>query len=240
MLKSSTKKAVNIVYCLFCFLALCTGEQVTHYKEKNVQLSLQPETPLCERASEYWSESKKSDPVFVAETTYEFEKKPDSMERVSRIMRAFSTMQGITYYSNLKKKNCVLYPQCYTISNPSSKKAVSDDASKGSIDGKTLYFYQEDNSFGASVYKADYTQTENEIMLHMENQQAMSFGLIKAVKPENLFMTLVVSEQYDKMVLYILVQADVVSIPLIDSYVVNSFNARLDAISAWFRTEYEK
>lgn len=239
MIRHSERKAINVVYCLFCFLTLCSGEQVTHYKEKNVALSLQPDTPLSQKADDFWYADKDEDPVFIAEAAFEFEKKENAMESVSRIMRAFSTMQGITYYSNLKGKTQVLYPKCYTVSGPSSKTAIPDDE-EGSADGKTLYFFQEDNSFGSSVYEATYTQTENEIMLHMENLNPLTFSFIKAVKPGNLYMTLVVSEQYDTMKLYILVQADVVSFPLIDSYVTRSFNARLDSISKWFMGEYEK
>lgn len=239
MLKKLSKKAINIVYCLFCFLTLCVGEQVTHYKEKNVTLALQPETTLAQKADDAWNAEKGKEPVFIAEAVFEFEKTENALEKVSRIMRSFSTMQGITYYSNLKKKTQVLYPKCYTVADATSKTAIPDNTS-GSADGKTLYFFQEDNSFGSSVYEATYTETENEIMLQMKNIQALSFSFIKAVKPENLYMTLVVSEQYDTMKLYILVQADVVSFPLIDSYVVKSFNSRLDSISEWFMGEYEK
>lgn len=218
---------------------LCVGEQITHYGEKNVSLTLQPDTPLAKSADKLWKTEKGTEPVFIAEATFEFEKTDNGMEKVSRIMRSFSTMQGIQYYSNLKKKVQVLYPRCYTVANATSKTAIPDDIT-GPVNGKTLYFFQEDNSLGSSVYKAVYTQSGNEIMLQMKNMQALSTGLVKAVKPEGLYMTLVVSEQYDTMKLYILVQADVVSLPLIEDYVTQSFTARLDAISTWFRTEYEK
>lgn len=218
---------------------LCFGEQITHYNEKNVSLTMQPDAPLAKTADRLWKTEKGTEPVFIAEAAFEFDKTDNAMEKVSRIMRSFSTMQGITYYSNLKKKTQVLYPKCYTVANATSKTAIPDDTA-GSANGKTLYFYQEDNSLGSSVYKAMYSQSGNEIMLQMKNMQALSAGLVKAVKPESLYMTLVVSEQYDTMKLYILVQADVVSLPLIEDYVTQSFTARLDAISAWFRTEYEK
>lgn len=240
MLIQRTKKAINIVYCLFCFLALCFGEQITHYNEKNVKLSLQTKgSSLSQTAAETWNKEKGKEPVFIAEASFDFPKKADAMEKVSRIMRSFSSMQGITYYSNLKNKVEILYPECYTVSGPTSKKAIPDDTT-GSLNGKTLYFFQEDNSLGSSVYQAAYIQTENEIRLQMKNLQALSMGIIKAVKPENLYMTLVVTEQYDTMKLYILVQADVISLPLIEEYVTKSFTARLDAISAWFLREYEK
>lgn len=240
MLRHYTKKAVNIVYCLFCFLAFCFGEQITHYNEKNVTLSLQPKnSTLSMSAPDYWNREKGTEPVFVAEGYEEFPKVDNAMEKLSRIMRSFSTLQGITYYSNTKKKTEVLYPKCYTVNGPESKTAIPDDSS-GTLNGKTLYFFQEDNSLGSSVYKATYTQTEHEIRLQMKNLQALQIGIIKSVKPENLYMTLVVSEQYDTIRLYILVQADVVSLPLIEEYVSKSFTSRLDAISAWFRTEYEK
>ncbi len=240
---NQTKKvlAVSLGF-LLCTLAFSQTAQRLLYKEPGAKPALAPATELGTDCWDGWYATHSHDPVFLAEALYTVQKKPGTegtsqIDVISRIGRSFSTMQGLEYYSNTRKKMAVLYDECYTVSSPSDRSRTADRTG-GSADGKTIYYIQKDKSFGRALYGATYRQTETELCFSSKNIDPLSFTVFKAVKPEDLYLTLLITEQEDSFTVYILAQADFASIPMIDQFLEKSFMARLDAVYTWFKESY--
>lgn len=240
---SNSRKALALCLgFLFSTFAFSQTSQRLLYKEADAKPQLYPETTVGSDCWNAWYENHTTDPIFLAEAVYTIPKKPGTegtsqINEISRIGRSFSTMQGLEYYSNTRKKMAVLYDECYTVSDLQSRKRVADQTS-GSAGGKTVFYIQKDKSFGRALYAARYTQTEDELCFTSVNQDPLSFSVFKAVKPQDLYLTVLITEHDDYFSVYILAQADFASIPLIDEFLEKSFMARLDAVYTWFKESY--
>lgn len=241
MIRTKKVLALSLGF-LLCTLAFSQTSQRLLYKEPGAKPQLAPDTELGADCWKGWYSNHSNDPVFLAEAVYTVQKKPGTegisqIDVISRIGRQFSTMEGIEYYSNTRKKMAVLYDECYTVTGPNNRGRIAD-RTEGSADGKTIYYIQKDKSFGRALYGATYRQTETELCFSSKNMDALSFTMFKAVKPEDLYLNLLITEQDDSFTVYILAQADFASIPMIDQFLEKSFMARLDAVYTWFKESY--
>jgi hypothetical protein len=221
----------------------------TFNNQENVQLTLTPATPLAGQAVTQWKKDNTENPVFVVENLYMLKKatlaanrsapgKADtSLAVVSRVIRSISKMQGMQYYSNSDKKWETLYHQSYLIDSVKAKNRIADKTS-GSADGLTLYCLQEDNSFGTCIYRLNYSESPQEVSVCFTNEEPLKYGPIKAVKPHNLKINLVVIDNGDYYLVYMLVQAKYMSFPFLEGRLNRSFNARIDAIYKWFTFQF--
>ncbi|MCQ2575403.1 MAG: hypothetical protein MJ162_01590 [Treponema sp.] len=156
---------------------------------------------------------------------------------VSKVVRSFSKMQGMKYYSTTHKKEKVLYDRAYTINSVSDKKAVSDKTD-GSSDGLTLYCLQNDASFGETVYRLNYCESENSLYVVFENQSTMGLSFIKAIEPSNLKIHISVTDCGDYLLLYLATDANCVKFPGMKNKVKDSLNSRMDAVYKWFIRQF--
>ena len=209
--------------------------QANEFKPTDVNLSLLPKTQLAKRIDELWASSEEI-PSLVGENIYLIDKGNIDLDRTSVILRSVSKMQGMQYYSNGEKKWTTLYHDAYCVSGPSEKTKVPDNTT-GSADGVVQYCLLNDNSLGKTNYKVSYFQTENEISMQLENTTAVTYGPIKAVKPENLHINLVMTICDDFIVVYMNVKANFLSLGFLEKRMQRSLLARLDAIFNWFSEE---
>jgi len=230
-----------IFCCLFFDLSLWAekiGENLL-YKEDVMNPTLMPESIISDEVTNFWKKNYNKNPVFVSEMLYEIPSNGLDIKEISKILRAFSTMEGIEYYSNSNKKNEVLYKSCYSISDPIKKTKIPDNKDENAA-GLKLYMFQEDNSFGKTPYEVTYWQTETEVAMNAVNVGPLFVKFIKAVKPNNLCFTLYVKESDEKILLYILAQADFASVPLLENKIKDSFSARVEALFDWFIGQYNE
>lgn len=160
-----------------------------------------------------------------------------NIEDVSRVLRSFSTMQGITYYSNSRKKYRVLYDKAYTIAGPGEKTAVPDK-NTGNADGKELYCLLNDASFGITRYKLKYNQKENEIYTAFTTTDAFGYGPVTGIEAGDLKINILVIDCGDSFLLYLAPDANCKNIPGIDKKVNDSLIARMDSIYKWFINQF--
>ena len=145
-------------------------------------------------------------------------------------------MKGTEYYSNRHKKWETLYHEAYLVKSPDEKVKIPDDTN-GSAEGKTLYCMQDDNSFGECYYKLEYHERANEVSVCFENFEPLKFGPITAAKAHNVKINLVVVDEGDYFLVYLMVQAYYPRIALLENKMIDSFNARVDSIYKWFVKE---
>lgn len=209
--------------------------------KQKVELSLLPDTELSGISVNQWNSSEK--PRLVSEKLFYLEKdtlgENPSVEKVSKVMRSISTMKGTEYYSNRHKKWETLYHDAYLVKSPEKKVRVPDDT-EGSAEGKVLYCMQDDNSFGKCYYCLQYHERENEVSVCFDNFESLKFGFITAAKKHNVKINLVVIDEGDHFLVYLIVQAYYPNISFLEDKMIDSFNARVDSIYKWFVGQMRK
>lgn len=219
-----------------------TGRIYHRISESDSGINLLPETAFSEETKNYVFGTDYEKAGFAAESLY-YVKKADlsagdtSIEKVSQIMRSISKMKGMEYYSNTRKRWDTLYLDSYRIENPYSTLALEDDL-EGSSDGKILYAYQEEHSFGKGVYKIQYSENSKVVLMKMENVTTLAYGIIKAVKPGNLKIAVNVIDDGDGYFVYIGMCADFIQMSILEKKMNKSFQARLDAIFKWITLQF--
>ena len=148
-------------------------------------------------------------------------------------------MEGIEYYSNSRKKYDILYNKCYTISDLDSLKKIPDNQAENA-NGLKLYVFQNDNSFGETPYEVNFWQTDSEVGMNFVNKGPLYVKFVKAVKEENLCLTLYTREENDKLLVYILAQADFAAVPFVQTKIRDSLTARIEALFNWFEGRYNE
>ena len=224
---------------MFSFLA---GEKIGErivYKESDMSPSLVPISEISQEVVNYWKDTYDKKPVFVAEILYEIPSSNVDMKEVSKILRSFSTMEGIEYYSNSRGKYDILYDACYTISDLDSLKKIPDNQEEDA-NGLKLYMFQNDNSFGETPYEVTFWQTDSEVGMNFVNKGSLYVKFVKAVKEENLCLTLYTKKENDKLLVYILAQADFAAVPFVQTKIRDSLTARIEALFNWFEGRYNE
>lgn len=225
-----------------------SGEQQNVFlNDEEINLSLVPKTELSSQALNHWNNSDK--PRLTTEKLFYLNKKnlktgesvsedysSLSIEKVSKVIRSISTMKGTEYYSNRHKKWETLYHDAYLVKSPEERVIIPDDT-QGSADGKTLYCMQDDNSFGKCWYELTYRQRENEVSVCFDNFEPLKFGFITAAKAHNVKINLVVVDEGEYFLVYLMVQANYPRISMLEEKMLDSFNARVDSIYKWFVKE---
>ena len=99
---------------------------------------------------------------------------------VAHVVRSISKMQGMKYYSNTKKKECVLYKKTYMIAGPDDRTRI-EDQNTGNADGQVSYCLQDDNSFGVNTYKLSCFQKDDTLLCNFSILDKMGIGPFKAI-----------------------------------------------------------
>lgn len=213
--------------------------RVQYFKESGRDFTLYPQTELGSLLTKTWTETK--DPVFVAESLFLIEKPEGSNQLdtalISRIMRSVSSMEGIEYYSNSEKKMKTLYSQSYTIDNLEDKNRIPDNVD-GSAENLSVYAFQEDGSFGDNYYQIDYRQRENEVSMVIRLMEPLKYGLVTAVKANNLVFNIDVLDKGSYLVMYVGAKVKFPAISLLENKLNKSFGSRITALHNWFKSSY--
>lgn len=160
-----------------------------------------------------------------------------SINAVSRIFRSVSKMEGMKYYSISDKKTDVLYKRAYTFGSPEYRDPIPDQTT-GNADGKVLYAYQHDKSFGDCYYKLSYFQNENELAAVFTTIDDMRIAGMNAVKKEQVKFNIIVMDCGDSYLVYIMLDGDCMWFPFIRERLTNSFRSRINAIYDWFIEQF--
>lgn len=223
---------------------LKTGRiQRSFYGESNVKLELCPSTDLCRSAASAWN--KQNEPVFIVESLYLLKKTQVGVQaggeigKISSVLRNLSTMQGIQYYSNSRKRWETLYTEVYTVNNPDERTKIADPTDK-KADGLVSYVYQKDRSLSGCVYKFSYFEQAAQTSFRAENTEKIIYKGFNILKPEAMLLCLNAVETEEHIVFYITVRADAAKIPLVSERLAKSYGSRADAIYNWCVSKYSE
>lgn len=216
--------------------------------QEKVELTLTPDTEYSKLAAASWTSKKK--PRLVSENLFyitkeelknkssDAQKADTTLSNVSKIMRSISKMKGMKYYSNTRKKWETLYHQAYVCKSVKEKKVKLADVTEGSADGLNLYCFLEDNSFGKSVYTVNYKEKADELSFQMSNAESWSYAFVTALEPKDLIINMVVVDNGDSFIIYMVLQADHTSVPFLGEKIQKSLASRIDAIYNWFTLQF--
>jgi hypothetical protein len=182
-------------------------------------------------------------PGMVVETVFMLPRKAPSdaaakkMELASiyGLMRSFSTMKGIEYYSASRKAMRMLYEESYRIGDETGRSPLPDPPapSAGSIPAtETILVYQKDLSFGANVYRFSFRSLPDGLLVQTVNLTWMSYGIIPLVAPERFRSHLLLIPADDAIIFYSVSEAD--SPALVRAKLEASLSNRAEALFRWF------
>ena len=160
-----------------------------------------------------------------------------TIDDVSVVVRSVSKMQGMTYYSSTKNKECVLYDKAYMIAGP-GKKTKIEDQNTGNADGQVSYCLQDDNSFGVNTYKLSYFQKDDSLLCRFEILDKMGLGPFNAIYPGKMVINILVTDCGDDLLLYLNTDLDSIKFPGIKGQITDSMSSRMDAVYKWFITQF--
>lgn len=208
--------------------------QRSFYGKKNVKLELFPDTQAGRDTAANWDGKK--EPVFIVESLYLIpvtdEKTTADINDISLVLRSFSKMTGMRYYSNSRKRYETLYTDVHCVNNPEEKKSVPDPLDV-SADALVSYVYQKDRSLSGCVYRFSFFQTQNEIGVSAVNTEEVQYKGFSILKPEHLVLNVHAVQTKEGIVFCILVRADAAKIPLVSEKLAKSYGSRADAIYEW-------
>ena len=160
-----------------------------------------------------------------------------TLDEIGKVIRSVSKMQGMTYYSSTKKKECVLYDKAYMIKGPGNKTKVPDQ-NTGNADGQVSYCLQDDNSFGVNTYKLSYFQKNDSLLCRFDILDKMGLGPFNAIYPGKMVINILVIDCGDDLLLYLNTDLDSIKIPGIKGQITDSMSTRMDAVYKWFITQF--
>ena len=208
------------------------GNLIFTHEDGSGKLNLLPESQYAEQIKNNLVEKQDKHFYFTYEALY-FIKKDITVQRASEIARTISKLQGIKYYSNTRKKEVVLYKKAFLIEDENSTTAVKDD-NTGNADGVVLYCLLDDNSFGQTRYRLDYSQSEDELLTVFTNKDEIGLGPIKVIQSDNLVINLLIEPCEEGVVVYLCADLDSKKVPGGREKITETMSTRVEAISKWF------
>jgi len=147
---------------------------------------------------------------------------------------SISTMEGIDYYSQTRKKYRTLYTSSHVITDKTDTNQVPDPVINILENSKQIYIEQTDTTFGKNIYKTTYRTDGNLIWLEMTNETPMKYSLIRMVDKENISINLLVKKTDTGIIFYGITSAKTFSFLGIEKKKKESFYNRIKALYNWF------
>lgn len=202
-------------------------------------------TELGKECTKFWGKTERTkDPVFYFEALFLTKKEPSTEEGtniadISKRVRSLSSLEGLEYYSNTKKKMRVLYEESYSVISPEDRTRIEDPVNEDA-NGQVIYSLQKDSTFGKFLYQYSYLQNKNEMLINITNIDSLSLLGVKIIKPENMVSTILVYDTGDYYVTYALVEVDIMSVSIIENKMKKSFEARTEALFTWLLSVFSE
>ncbi|MGQ9842388.1 MAG: DUF6675 family protein [Spirochaetota bacterium] len=154
--------------------------------------------------------------------------------RIINILHSVSSMEGIQYYSQTRKKLRILFHKSHIIQYPSFN-PLHDPVIKHLQKTYSFYTLQEDKTFGKVTYQYSIFQLPEFILLKTVNVNKITYAMIPLVDKRKFKFFLFIINKGEDIALYCLYSIDVIgdiALPL--QKVKDSLFHRSDAIITWF------
>ncbi len=195
--------------------------------------------PDCEYKNQILNDRvAKTNVPFVGEQLYVVRKNGNfDIKEAARIFTSVSEMKGMEYYSTTRKKYAELYKTAGFVKSLEEPEFVND-YKLSECDRKTFYALLDDKSFGKNIYRLDYRQNENTLFVRLSNADPMGIGSIKAVRPYNMVMNILLVDEGDQLEIYLGTDVNMKKIPGMKKQISDSLVSRMDAIYKWLLEKF--
>ena len=150
---------------------------------------------------------------------------------------SISTMEGIDYYSQTRKKYKTLYTSSHVITDKTIGKELPDPIISKLEKFKQIYIEQTDTTFGKNIYKTTYRTDGNTIWLEMTNETPMKYSFIRMVEKEDISINLLIKKTDKGIIFYGITSAKTFSFLGIEKKNKESFYNRMKALYTWFEIQ---
>ena len=157
-----------------------------------------------------------------------------SLLDIYNTLLSISTMKGIDYYSQTRKKYRTLYTNSHVIADKTNTKQIPDPKISTLENLKQIYIEQTDTTFGKNIYKTTYRTDGNLIWLEMTNETPMKYAIIRMVDKENIAINLLIKKTDTGIIFYGITSAKTFSFLGIEKKNKESFYNRMKALYTWF------
>lgn len=207
------------------------------YDQKNAAPRFTPPFVVPQTFAAGWD---KENPLFLIEALYLRKKEVGSeknIERISRVVRSISKLEGLQYYSSSRKKMRTLYETSYIIADPQHEDPLPDPLDNPAPDF-SVYVLQKDLTFDKNIYRYRFCTDADSAGFMSTNVNTLKYSLFKAIEPGELQVSVAVTDLGDYLLIHALTRAQFTAPSILRERVQNSFMTRGEAVYNWFVTQY--
>ncbi len=157
------------------------------------------------------------------------------------LMRSFSTLRGIKYFSHSQQSMQTLYVDAYRVSAVEGGTRIEDPdpPSPGQIPATERFdVFLQDQRFGKNVYRYDFTNFADGILVESTNETQMTYLIFPVFAPGKLKMRLLLVPANDGIIFY--VESGAGAPGFLRSRIGESFQNRAAALFGWFRDRFKE
>lgn len=210
---------------------------LSRYNSEDMTPVLVPPFPVAKHCAAAWNKEK---PSYSMEMLYLYKKEHSEkdVKKISQILRSVSKLEGLEYYSSSRKKMRTLYQKSYMIDDPKTKNMLDDPLDTTEMDF-SAYVLQQDPSFGENIYHCRFLSDGDSSGFMSLNTGTLKYSIFKAVSPENLLISVTVTDMGDVLLVHCITRARFASLGMFKNRIQNSFHTRVEAVYNWFIRQYE-
>ena len=208
------------------------------YNKERAVPQLAPLFAVPQTFAEGWN---KGNPTFLIEALYLHKKTQGGakdINKISRILRSVSKLEGLQYYSSSRKKKRTLYEVSYAIDDLKTEERVADPIDNPSADF-SVYVLQKDLTFDKNIYRYRFCADADSAGFISTNVGVLKYSVFKAIEPENLEASISVTDFGEYLLIHLLTRADFTAPSVFRERVHNSFRTRGEAVYGWFIAQCE-
>jgi len=165
---------------------------------------------------------------------------PQELLAIYNQLHAISSLSGIDYYSDSRKRMHTFFYKAYVIENSVKKVKVNDKKAVTIQAADTLYAFMDDSSFGKYTGEVQYTFPGDHFTMKITNLVPIYYLLIPVVEPGNLKMYLAVYPHQDTILFYGFTCVNTPDAFNLAESRSASFYNRIKAMVAWFTANIKK
>lgn len=202
-------------------------------KEKTILLKLLPQH---EEAQRIQTSIQQEQPDFAIEALM-FYKSKIAMPKLFTILHSAGSMQGITYFSNSKKKVRVLYEESWIINNPHDKKKLPDPVFTEVPAKTTFWMWQKDATLGGIAYFVTLQSGNNWISSRASNSTTVLYSFVPIIQEERLNIRYLALHTDEGILFYAVMSVKPLLFPGITDRYISSLQNRITAVSVWLEQQ---
>lgn len=154
------------------------------------------------------------------------------------IFNSISTLEGIEYWSNSRKKMRVLFKESWLIDGVKTKNRLDDKQFLELPLTKSILVHQKDSTFGSNISQINYNTSTNSVNMSINNLTDMWFTIIKVVKKDGMNINLLLIPTQEGILFYGVAGAKTMKIKEIQDTAAKSLYNRIISFNNWFANQF--